>query len=36
VLRDFLAAPDPARLNAQCLEREVPMPFFISLLGPAP
>jgi pimeloyl-ACP methyl ester carboxylesterase len=36
VLRDFLAAPNPEALDAECLERERPMPFFITLLGPAP
>lgn len=36
VLRNFLAAPDPEALDAGCLDNEVPMPFFISLLGPAP
>src|SRR5690606_20436752 len=36
VLREFLATGDPASLDAECLESEVPMPFFISLLGPAP
>ena len=36
VLRNFLAFPDPEGFEAECLENEVPMPFFISLLGPAP
>jgi len=32
----FLEAPDPARLDASCLERHRPAPFFVRLSGPAP
>jgi pimeloyl-ACP methyl ester carboxylesterase len=36
VMRSFLDDPQPADLDAGCLEREPPTPFFVSLLGPAP
>jgi pimeloyl-ACP methyl ester carboxylesterase len=36
VVRSFLQTPAPAELDASCLEIEPPMPFFLSLLGPAP
>ena len=36
VLRAFLEAPQPSKLDATCLEREPPTPFFLTLLGPAP
>ena len=36
VLRAFLEHPAPAELNATCLDSEPTMPFFLSLLGPAP
>ena len=36
VLRSFLDQPNPALLDASCLEREPPTPFFLTLLGPAP
>jgi pimeloyl-ACP methyl ester carboxylesterase len=36
LLRSFLEKPTPAELDASCLEREPPTPFFLSLLGPAP
>lgn len=36
LLRSFLDQPDPALLDASCLEREPPTPFFVTLLGPAP
>jgi pimeloyl-ACP methyl ester carboxylesterase len=36
LLRSFLEQPAPAELDASCLEREPPTPFFLSLLGPAP
>lgn len=36
LLRDFLAAPDPQTFAAERLEREAPMPFFLSFSGPAP
>lgn len=36
LLRSFLENPDPAKLDAKCLELEPPTPFFLTLLGPAP
>ena len=36
LLRAFLEDPTPANLDATCLELEPPMPFFLTLLGPAP
>jgi pimeloyl-ACP methyl ester carboxylesterase len=36
VLRSFLNDAAPARLDASCLEAEPAMPFFLTLLGPAP
>jgi pimeloyl-ACP methyl ester carboxylesterase len=36
LVRSFLDRPAPAELDAACLDREPPMPFFLSLLGPAP
>jgi pimeloyl-ACP methyl ester carboxylesterase len=36
LLRSFLEQPDPALLDASCLLREPPTPFFLSLLGPSP
>ena len=36
VLRSFLEAPVPGELDASCLALEPPMPFFLTLLGPAP
>jgi pimeloyl-ACP methyl ester carboxylesterase len=36
LLRSFLEEPAPEKLDASCLEREPPTPFFLSLLGPAP
>ena len=36
VMRSFLDDPAPAALDSACLERELPTPFFLSLLGPAP
>jgi hypothetical protein len=35
-MRSFLDTPNPTELDATCLEREPPTPFFLSLLGPAP
>lgn len=32
----FLASADPERLDASCLERQRPAPFFVALTGPAP
>lgn len=36
VLRDFIAAPAPAKLDLQCLEKRRASPFFTSLAGPTP
>ncbi|MBS0579323.1 MAG: alpha/beta fold hydrolase [Proteobacteria bacterium] len=36
VLARFLEAPDPQALDARCLEKARPMPFFVTLNGPAP
>ena len=36
VLRAFLEKPVPAELDASCLDSEPAMPFFLSLMGPAP
>jgi pimeloyl-ACP methyl ester carboxylesterase len=36
LLRTFLEEPVPGSLDATCLQREPPTPFFLSLLGPAP
>ena len=36
LLRSFLEQPAPAELDAGCMMREPPTPFFLSLLGPAP
>ncbi len=36
ILRSFLEGPAPAELDASCLDREPPTPFFLTLLGPAP
>jgi pimeloyl-ACP methyl ester carboxylesterase len=36
LLRAFLEKPAPQELDAECLAAEPPMPFFLSLLGPAP
>ena len=36
ILRSFLEEPAPAELDASCLALEPPMPFFLTLLGPAP
>jgi pimeloyl-ACP methyl ester carboxylesterase len=36
IMRDFLATPEPGSVSAQCLEREPPMPFFLTFEGPAP
>jgi pimeloyl-ACP methyl ester carboxylesterase len=36
ILRSFLDSPVPAEVDASCLDREPPTPFFLSLLGPAP
>jgi pimeloyl-ACP methyl ester carboxylesterase len=36
LLRDFLENPQPRELDGSCLGAEPPMPFFLTLLGPAP
>jgi hypothetical protein len=36
LLRSFLEEAVPESVDARCLEREPPTPFFLSLLGPAP
>ena len=36
LLRSFLEDPAPTKLDSACLELEPPMPFFLTLLGPAP
>ena len=36
LLRRFVETADPAALDASCLSREPPMPFFLSFQGPAP
>jgi pimeloyl-ACP methyl ester carboxylesterase len=36
LLRSFLEDATPANLDATCLTLEPPMPFFLTLLGPAP
>lgn len=36
LLREFLENPDPRALDGSCLGAEPPMPFFLTLLGPAP
>ncbi|MFO1426852.1 MAG: alpha/beta hydrolase [Steroidobacteraceae bacterium] len=36
VFADFVRSADPARLDARCLQRVRPVPFFTSLAGPPP
>jgi pimeloyl-ACP methyl ester carboxylesterase len=36
LMADFLDAAAPERLDATCLERHSPAPFFVSMTGPAP
>jgi pimeloyl-ACP methyl ester carboxylesterase len=36
LMRDFVESADPQSLDTACLEREPPMPFFLSFQGPAP
>jgi pimeloyl-ACP methyl ester carboxylesterase len=36
IAADFLDNPAPDRLDASCLERHTPEPFFLSMTGPAP
>jgi hypothetical protein len=36
VAADFLDNPVPDKLDASCLDRHTPEPFFLSMTGPAP
>ncbi len=36
LITDFIETADPAALDPACLEREPPMPFFLSFQGPSP
>jgi pimeloyl-ACP methyl ester carboxylesterase len=36
LMAEFLDSAAPAMLNAACLERHIPAPFFVSMTGPAP
>ena len=36
LMADFLDNPAPEQLDASCLERHTPEPFFLSMTGPAP
>ena len=36
LMAEFLQTAAPERLDASCLERHVPAPFFVSMTGPAP
>jgi pimeloyl-ACP methyl ester carboxylesterase len=36
LIADFIETADPAAPDAACLEREPPMPFFLSFQGPSP
>jgi pimeloyl-ACP methyl ester carboxylesterase len=36
LIAEFLDSPDPRALDAACLERHHPAPFFVGLTGPAP
>jgi hypothetical protein len=36
LIREFLSSPVPAELEVECLESEVPTPFFVGFHGPAP
>ena len=36
LVADFVAAADPAAIDAECLERSFVMPFFLDFSGPAP
>jgi hypothetical protein len=35
-MADFLDDPRPAALDASCLDRHLPAPFFVGMTGPAP
>jgi fermentation-respiration switch protein FrsA (DUF1100 family) len=36
LMADFLDTADPEKLDASCLDRHHPAPFFVGLTGPAP
>jgi pimeloyl-ACP methyl ester carboxylesterase len=36
IAADFLDNPAPDKLDASCLDRHTPEPFFLSMTGPAP
>jgi hypothetical protein len=36
LMADFLDTPEPDKLDASCLDRHHPAPFFVTLTGPAP
>jgi hypothetical protein len=36
LMADFLDSAAPDKLDASCLERHTPEPFFLSMTGPAP
>jgi pimeloyl-ACP methyl ester carboxylesterase len=36
LMATFLNSADPEKLDAQCLDRHIPEPFFINMSGPAP
>jgi hypothetical protein len=35
-MAEFLDTAAPEKLDAACLERHIPAPFFVSATGPAP
>jgi pimeloyl-ACP methyl ester carboxylesterase len=36
LMAEFLSAAAPEKLDAACLEQHRPVPFFVSMTGPAP
>jgi hypothetical protein len=36
LMAEFLDAPSPEQLDASCLERHIPAPFFVNMTGPPP
>jgi pimeloyl-ACP methyl ester carboxylesterase len=36
LMAEFLDTPAPEQLDASCLERHIPAPFFVNMTGPAP
>ncbi|MEP6547928.1 MAG: alpha/beta hydrolase [Gammaproteobacteria bacterium] len=36
LMAEFLDAPAPEKLDASCLQRHIPAPFFVNMTGPAP